>query len=75
MRRSIVQLAAGVFLGLALALVASGALRPLLYRVDPRDAVVFSGVVVMLVLVSLAASLVPARRVAKIDPVKALATE
>lgn len=75
MRRSIVQLAVGVFLGLALALLASGALRPLLYRVDPRDAMVFSGVVVMLVLVSLTASLLPARRVARIDPVKALATE
>ena len=37
MRRSVVQLVVGVVLGLSLALAASGALRPLLYRVDPRD--------------------------------------
>jgi predicted permease len=75
MRRSLVQLAVGVGLGLALAVVASGALRPLLYRVDPRDVWVFGGVVLMLAGVSLLASLLPARRVAKIDPVRALASE
>ncbi len=75
MRRSVVQLAIGVGLGLVLAIFAAGALRPVLYRVDPRDTTVFAGVVAMLVVVSLLASLLPARRVAKIDPVKALATE
>jgi putative ABC transport system permease protein len=75
MRRSVVQLAIGIVLGLALALAASGALRPVLYHVDPRDASVFAGVVAMLVTVSLFASLLPARRVARIDPVKALTTE
>ena len=75
MRRSVVQLAIGVVLGLVLAIVAAGALRPVLYRVDPRDVTVFAGVILMLVVVSVLASLLPARRVAKIDPVKALATE
>ena len=75
MRRSVVQLVIGVVLGLVLAIVAAGALRPVLYRVDPRDVTVFAGVVVMLVGVGLVASLLPARRVAKIGPVKALATE
>jgi predicted permease len=75
MRRSVVQLVIGVVLGLVLAIVAAGALRPVLYRVDPRDMTVFAGVILMLVVVSLLASLLPARRVAKIDPVKALATE
>jgi putative ABC transport system permease protein len=75
MRRSVIQLAIGVVLGLALAVVASGALRPLLYRVSPRDGTVFVGVVMMLIAVSLMATLLPARRVTKIDPVRALATE
>jgi predicted permease len=75
MRRSLVHLAVGVVLGLALAVVASGALRPLLYRVHPRDIQVFAGVVLLLVTVSLLASLLPARRVARIDPVKTLAAE
>jgi putative ABC transport system permease protein len=75
MRRSVIQLVIGVVLGLALALAASGALRPLLYRVSPRDATVFAGVVLMLIAVSLVATLLPASRVSKVDPVKALATE
>ena len=45
MRKSIVQLAIGLVLGLALALLASGALQPVLYHVNPRDAIVFAGVV------------------------------
>jgi ABC-type antimicrobial peptide transport system permease subunit len=75
MRRSIVQLAVGLVLGLALAVLASGALQPVLYRVDPRDAAVFAGVILTLAVVSLVASLLPARRVARIDPVTALAVE
>ncbi len=75
MRRSVVQLGIGMVLGLGLAVLASGALQPILYRVNPRDAAVFAGVVVTLVIVSLLASLLPARRVASIDPVKALAAE
>ena len=75
MRRSVVQLAIGLFLGLALALLASGALQPVLYKVNPRDAAVFAGVVATLALASLAASYQPARRVTKHDPVVALAVE
>ena len=75
MRKSLVQLAVGLALGLVLALLASGALQPVLYHVNPRDAAVFAGVVVTLALASLVASFLPARRVTKIDPVLALATE
>ena len=75
MRRSVIQLAIGLALGLALALLASGALQPVLYHVNPRDAAVFAGVVATLAVASLVASFLPARRVTKIDPVLALATE
>ena len=75
MRKSIVQLAIGLFLGLGLALLASGALQPVLYRVNPRDQVVFAAVVATLALASLVASFLPARRVTRIDPVIALAGE
>ena len=75
MRKSIVQLAIGLFLGLGLALLASGALQPVLYHVDPRDRVVFAAVVAALAVASLVASFLPARRVTKIDPVLALAAE
>ena len=75
MRRSVTQLAIGMVLGLLLALGASGALQPVLYHVDPRDPVVFLAVIVTLAVVALAASFLPARRVTRIDPVTALATE
>jgi ABC-type antimicrobial peptide transport system permease subunit len=75
MRKSVLQLAGGLLLGLALALLASGALQPVLYKVNPRDGVVFVAVIVTLALASLIASLLPARRVTRIDPVVALGTE
>jgi putative ABC transport system permease protein len=75
MRKSVLQLAIGLTLGLVLAFLASGALGPVLYRVNPRDAAVFIAVVATLALASLVASFLPARRVTKIDPVVALASE
>ena len=75
MRRSVVQLAIGLFLGLVLALLASSALQPVLYKVNPRDPAVFVVVVLTLGVASLIASFLPARRVTKIDPVVALAVE
>jgi predicted permease len=75
MRRSVLQLAIGLLLGLGLALLASGALQPVLYKVDPRDTAVFAAVIATLAVAGLTASFLPARRVTKIDPVLALATE
>ena len=75
MRKSVVQLAIGLALGLGLALLASGALQPVIYHVNPRDLTVFAIVVVTLAAAGVVASLLPARRVTKIDPVVALAAE
>ena len=72
MRKSVVQLAIGLASGLGLALLASGALQPVLYHVNPRDGAVFAAVAAALACVSLAASLLPARRVTRIDPALAL---
>jgi putative ABC transport system permease protein len=75
MRKSVIQLAVGIVIGLGLAVAASGALQPVLYHVNPRDGMVFAGVVATLSIASLIASFLPARRVTRIDPVTALATE
>jgi predicted permease len=75
MKTMIVQLVIGLGLGLALGLAASGFLSPVLYHVDPRDQVVLATVLVSLAVSSLLASLLPARRVTRIDPVIALAAE
>jgi ABC-type antimicrobial peptide transport system permease subunit len=62
--------------GLAVGLVASfwltGALQSFLFGVTPHDAVSFGTVAVLLLAVSVLASIVPARRAAKVDPVKVL---
>jgi predicted permease len=75
MRRSVAQLAAGLVIGVLLAFAASGALAPVLYHVNPRDGIVFGGVVLVLAAASIIASFLPARRVTKIDPVTALVVE
>ncbi len=75
MRKSVVQLAIGLVLGLGLALLASGALQPVLYHVNPRDTAVFAAVVATLAIASLVASFLPARRVTKIDPMLALSSD
>jgi ABC-type antimicrobial peptide transport system permease subunit len=75
MRRSVLQLTIGLFLGLAIALVASGALQPVLYHVSPHDGMVFTLVTMALALTALLATLLPASRVTRIDPVVALSVE
>jgi putative ABC transport system permease protein len=62
--------------GLAAGLVASywltGALQKFLYGVTPHDALSFGAVAAVLLVVSVLASIVPARRAASVDPVKVL---
>jgi putative ABC transport system permease protein len=66
---------AGVALGLAGSLVASRALSSLLFGVEPADPGVFAGVALLLVVVGLIASYLPARRAMRVDPVTALQAE
>jgi ABC-type antimicrobial peptide transport system permease subunit len=62
----------GVALGFGLALMLSRALRTLLFEVPANDVASFAAVAALLVLVILAACLVPARRAASVDPQVAL---
>jgi putative ABC transport system permease protein len=65
----------GLGLGLAGAVILTGILRSLLYDVEPRDPITFATVTLVLVVVALAAALIPARRAARIDPALALRAE
>lgn len=65
----------GVLLGAAVALVVSRFVKPLLFQVSPRDPLVFAVVAVVLLAVAVLASVVPARRAARVDPMQALRTE
>jgi len=65
----------GVVIGLVLAAFGTPLARSLLYNVSPFDPFSFVAVSLLLVLVALIASYVPARRAMKVDPVVALRQE
>jgi putative ABC transport system permease protein len=64
--------AAGLVIGLAGAYFAGRAMASQLYEVKPTDPVVLAGVVIVLAVVALLATLIPARRAAKVNPTVAL---
>jgi putative ABC transport system permease protein len=68
-------LAAGVGLGVPIALVVGTALRSLLYGVEPHDAGALVGAVGLIAIVTLIAALMPALRAVRVEPVAALRCE
>jgi ABC-type antimicrobial peptide transport system permease subunit len=62
----------GAAAGIALALAAGRAVAALLYGIGPRDPAALAGVVAVLMVIVVIASLVPAWRAARTDPVSAL---
>jgi len=65
----------GVVVGLAVFLLLARSLRVFLFEVTPADPATMAGVSFLLVLVAAAASWVPARRAARVDPVEAMRAE
>lgn len=75
LKRGLVLSASGALLGACAALALTRLLRDLLFQVSPTDPMTFVGVAVLFVVVALAASFVPARRAAAMDPLVAIRTE
>jgi predicted permease len=69
------QLGIGLALGLALAFGVTRVIGVLMYEVDPQDPAVFAGALATIVVVGVAASVVPARRAGSVDPLEALRNE
>jgi predicted permease len=65
----------GLALGMAISVAVTRLIRSVLYGTSPVDATVFILVILTLLLASTAACLVPAWRVARIEPMKALRSE
>jgi putative ABC transport system permease protein len=68
LRQTLLQLAAGLVLGLAGALSVGQLLQSYLRQTSPRDPITMTLVVVFLTISATAAALLPARRAAQIDP-------
>jgi putative ABC transport system permease protein len=73
--RALIFAAAGVALGIALALPAMRLLTALLYQVRPGDPIVLATLAAVLLVVALVASYLPARRATRVDPMTALRAE
>jgi predicted permease len=65
----------GVAAGLAAAFVFTGLMRSLLFGISSADPVTFAGISLLLTLVALLATYIPAKRAARIDPILCLRSE
>ena len=73
--RAIKLLAAGSAAGLILGILASRVLAHIVYEATPRDPLVLTGVVLVMVLLGLIATWIPAQRALSLDPAKLLREE
>jgi hypothetical protein len=71
-RQGLVATVAGLTIGLGLSVIAARLMRSLLFGIEPIDLPSFASSAVLLLLVGLAACLIPARRAAASDPGVAL---
>jgi predicted permease len=75
LREGVILMAVGVGVGLAAAVALTRILRGFLFETMPTDPATFVSTTLLLSLVALLACYLPARRAAKIDPMKALRYE
>jgi predicted permease len=74
-REALMLALGGVVIGIAAALAGSRILSGLLYQVNPRDPLTLAATAVLLVVLAVCASVVPARRASRQDPAQTLRAE
>ena len=75
MRRAFARALLGVAIGTVAALIAANAMKSMLYGVGSTDPLSFGAVAVLLLLIAVAATLVPALRAARVSPLVAIRTD
>ncbi|HXI27247.1 MAG TPA: ABC transporter permease [Vicinamibacterales bacterium] len=75
LRRALALMAIGVAIGTAGALALARVMAGLLFEIHPTDAATFAGAALLLAALAVAASLVPAWRATRVDPLTALRAE
>jgi ABC-type antimicrobial peptide transport system permease subunit len=71
-RQAISLALTGIALGVGASLVLSRLMKDLLFQVSATDPATFAGISILFVIVALAASYIPARRAASVDPMAVL---
>ena len=74
-REASILLAIGLIIGTALAASSARITKSLLYGLEPHDPLTIALAILLLALVSLCASVIPAWRASQLDPVQALREE
>ncbi|MBS1788099.1 MAG: ABC transporter permease [Acidobacteria bacterium] len=75
LRESLLLVGVGVALGLLAAYVSSRFIQSMLFGLSPTDPLTYGSVALLLILVALLASWLPARRAARVEPMTALRSE
>jgi ABC-type antimicrobial peptide transport system permease subunit len=65
----------GVTIGLAVAFLLTRLMRSLLFGVEATDPITFAGISLLLAMIALLATYIPAQRAARIDPLISLRCE
>jgi predicted permease len=75
LRQGLLQVGMGTVIGLALALALAQLLAVIMFDVQPRDPLIYGGVIAVLGTTAIVACLVPARRATRVHPTEALRHE